>query len=396
MKGKKRHDFFYGFARAVCKGPLVRKFNFEYDKIKVEHTPYIVVANHLTNWDPLLVSISFKKQMYYVSSDHLLRMGLKGKIVNFALAPIPRAKTAQETQTVISIFRRLKEKANVCIFAEGTTSFDGESSEIQPAIGKLIKRSGVALVTYRLTGAYFSHPRWARFTHKGKMEGRLVEIYSPEKLAAMSEDEIYQIVVKDLYVNAYADQEKNKIAFKGKKPAECLETVLYCCPKCRQFGTLTSSSDMLFCTMSGCGLKVRYNEYCYFETSDTDSTEPPFKTIIDWVKWEKSEIDATAGKTTDDNTPILTDENQQLFETARASHNTQIAEGKLCLYKNRLTVDTKEFPLDDIIDMGTITMKTIVFATKEKIYEIHSKHPRSALKYQDMFKALKQKSKTID
>ncbi|MDR2542484.1 MAG: 1-acyl-sn-glycerol-3-phosphate acyltransferase [Treponema sp.] len=392
IKGKMRHSFIYRFGRVLCLPFLVRKFNLKYDKIKVPHTPYIVVANHLTNWDPLLIGMSFKKSMYYVASDHILRMGFKGKLLRFAVSPIARVKTAQETQTVITIFRRLKEKCNVCIFAEGTTSFDGETGEIPLSIGKLIKRAGVALVTYRFTGAYFSHPRWTRFTHKGKMEGRLVQVYSPEKIASMSEEEIYQVIKNDIYVNAYDDQKKEKIAFRGKNPAEYLETVLYCCPKCKQFGTLTSSNDLLFCT---CGFKVRYNEYCYFE-SPNNKEGPPFETIMDWVKWEREEIDkleaALAANDADNNTVIFTDINQQLFETARASHNTLIAEGNLIMYKDRLSVNGTDILFNEIIEMGIITMKTIVFATKDKIYEIHSKHPRSALKYWDMFKKIKQKT----
>jgi hypothetical protein len=62
------------------------------------------------------------------------------------------------------------------------------------------------------------------------------------------------------------------------------------------------------------------------------------------------------------------------------------------MYKDRLSVDETDILLNEIIDMGVITMKTIVFATKEKVYEIHSKHPRSALKYWDMFKKIKQKT----
>jgi len=392
MKGKKRHNFFYGLAWILCRRSLSKKFNFIFDNIKIKHSPYIVVANHLTNWDPLLIGLSFRKSMYYVASDHILRMGLKSKILEFTMSPIARVKTANETQTVISIFRRLKENCNICIFAEGTTSFNGETGEVQPSIGKLVKRAGVALVTYRFTGSYFTFPRWARFQRKGKIEGRLVQVYSPEKIASMSEDEIYQAVIKDIYVNAYDDQEKNPVRFRGKKPAEYLETVLYCCPKCKQFGTLKSCDDLLSCTDS-CGFKVRYNEYCYFEIPGSEET-PPFLTIIDWVKWERSVVTALLSGNIDSNTPIITDEKQELFEISRASHNTLIAEGNLSLYKNRLSItaqngQTIEFFISDIIDIGVITMKTIVFATEHKILEIHSKHPRSALIYMDIINTIK-------
>ena len=393
MKGKKRHDFVYKLTWALVHRPLARTYNFEYDTVDAGYSPYIVISNHLTNTDPLLIGLSFKKSMYYVASDHILRSGLKSKILNFLMSPIARAKTAQETQTVITIFRRLKENCNICIFAEGSTSFDGETGEIQRAIGKLVKRAAVALVTYRFTGSYFTYPRWARFIHRGKMRGRLVQIYSPEKIASMTEDEIYAAIIKDIYVNAYAEQEKNPVMFRGKNPAEYLETALYCCPKCGQFSTLKSRDDTLFCK---CGFQVRYNEFGYFETPGKKEP-PPFASILEWAKWQRGEINALARKmeSFDSDTPVFTDEDQRLFQITRASHNTLIAKGKLALFKNRLSVIEKsgkaaEFPLDNIADIGIITMMTIIFSTNEnKIFEIHSKQPRSALKYMEIYRARK-------
>jgi 1-acyl-sn-glycerol-3-phosphate acyltransferase len=393
VKGKKRHDFSYAMLGVFLRSYLTRRFNYKYDTVNVDHSPYIVISNHLTNWDPFLVGLSFKKSMYYVATDHIFRMGLVSKIIKFLISPIPRLKTAHETQTVISIFRRLKEHCNICIFAEGNASFDGQTGKIPFSIGKLVKRSGAALVTYRLSGAYFSYPRWARFHRTGKMTGRLARVYSPETLAAMTEEEIYSNIKNDLYVNAYEDQKKNPVAFTGKRPAEYLETVLYCCPECKKFSTLKSNNDRLFCE---CGFAVRFNEYGYFEMPDSDRS-PPFKTIHEWTKWQKKEIEKLVSftKTLDNNTPLFSDHGQTLFEIERVTRNIEIARGILCLYNDRISIIKKSgevinFPFTSIIDMSIITMMKIIFSasgTGQKFYEIHSDHPRSALKYLDAFRA---------
>jgi len=225
------------------------------------------------------------------------------------------------------------------------------------------------------------------------MEGRLVEIYSSEKIHSMSENEIYEAIKKDIYVSAYTEQEKNPVAFRGKKRAEYLETALYCCPKCSQFATLTSCDDMLSCT---CGFKVRYSEYGYFEIPG-NKEQPPFKTITDWAIWQRKQIDVLAGTldNIDSNTPIFSDVNQRLFEIQRATRNTFIADGKFILYKDRLSFIADEgkiidFPLKTIAEMSCFTKMRIIFSTNEhKLYEIHSKHPRSALKYLELFKVIK-------
>jgi len=393
IAGKERHDFSYRFAAVVLRKFLCHKFNFEYDKVEVGYSPYIVIANHLTNWDPLLIAMSFKKSMYYLASDYVYRVGFKSKLLRFLFSPIARARSALETSGVMTIFRRLREKCNICIFAEGNNPFDGETGAIQPTIGRLIKRAGVALVTYRFTGTYFSFPRWSRFMHRGKSEGRLVQIYSPEKLAAMTEDEISEAIKNDIYVNAYEEQKKNPLAFRGKRPAEYLETALYCCPKCRQFSTLKSKGARLFCK---CGFQVVYNDYGYFEIPGKKE-QPPFTTILDWSKWQKKEITKLAEEMLklDNNVPIFTDPNQKLYTTKRASHNTFLAKGSLYLYNDRISFvkknsETIEFPLDTIVDITVILKMAINFSTVDgKLYELHSTHPMSATKYLEMIKTIK-------
>ena len=400
IAGKERHDFSYRFSAKLLRKFLCHKFNFEYDKIEVGHSPYIVIANHLTNWDPLLIAMSFKKSMYYLASDYVYRVGFKSKLLRFLFSPIARARSALETTGVMTIFRRLRENCNICIFAEGNNSFDGETGVIQSSIGRLVKRAGVTLVTYRFTGTYFSFPRWSRFMHRGKSEGRLVEIYSPERLATMSEDEIYEVIKKDIYVNAYEEQEKNPVVFRGKNPAEYLETALYCCPVCRQFSTMRSAGSLFFCD---CGFKVHYNEYGFFELPNEDSsntaaqTAPPFTTILDWSKWQKKEITKLAEEMLklDNNVPIFTDPNQKLYTTKRASHNTFLAKGSLYLYNDRISFvkknsETIEFPLDTIVDITVILKMAINFSTVDgKLYELHSTHPMSATKYLEMIKTIK-------
>ena len=372
---------------------LCRKFNFEYDTIEVGHSPYIVISNHLTNWDPLLIAMSFKKSMYYLASDYVYRVGFKSKLLRFLFSPIARARSTVETSAVMTIFRRLREKCNICIFAEGNNSFDGETGEIQPSIGKLIKKAGVALVTYRFFGTYFSFPRWARFLHRGKSEGRLAQIYSPEQLATMTEEEIYEAIKKDIYVNAYDEQKKGPLAFCGKNPAEYLETALYCCPKCRHFSTLKSKGDRLFCK---CGFRVRFNEYGYFEMPGKTEA-PPFTTILDWSKWQKNELAALAEKmaAADRNAPIFADHIQKLYHVKRARYNTFMAKGSLYLYNDRISFVKKnseiiEFPLDTIMDLSVILKMAVLFSTSDgQLYEIHSNHPMSATKYLEMIKMLK-------
>ena len=69
--------------------------------------PCLIVANHVTNWDPLLLAASFPDTpIRFVASEHLFRHGLISKVIQWAVAPIPRRKAASGTDTVKSAERR--------------------------------------------------------------------------------------------------------------------------------------------------------------------------------------------------------------------------------------------------------------------------------------------------
>jgi 1-acyl-sn-glycerol-3-phosphate acyltransferase len=395
MKGSRRHLFVNRLGRIVLTPVMKAKFNFSFEKITPKSKPYILVANHVSNYDAILVGLSFKEVIYYVASDHLFRMGFVGWLLNFAIAPIPRAKATTETKTVMEIYKRLKEGHNICIFAEGNASFSGETGYIPPSIGKLAKRTGASLITYQLKGGYFSLPRWSHNVRKGRLTGTLVHEYTPEELRTMTDDAMNEAVRRDLYVNAYDDQEKELQAYRGDRLAEHLEYALFCCPKCLRYSTLRSQGERLSCS---CGLDLRYTEYGYLEPFTPGGEPAPFTRILDWVRWEKDVVRQDAARVLAGGdcaaTPIFSDEGQILLETVRARRNLVKGIGRVDFYCDRFTLTREDgsvllFPLDDISHMSIITQMNLIFTTRDGVsYELHSKQPRSALKYLEFYRQL--------
>ena len=54
--------------------------------------PYLVISNHTTELDCVLVGMSFKKQMYFVASEHVYRKGWVSKLLRWAFEPIAKIK----------------------------------------------------------------------------------------------------------------------------------------------------------------------------------------------------------------------------------------------------------------------------------------------------------------
>jgi 1-acyl-sn-glycerol-3-phosphate acyltransferase len=390
MKGLAWHRFVFRVLQIVMGPFLKRKLNYSYEKVKPSSRPYVILANHNTDYDPLLIGLAFPDHMYYVASEHIFRWGFVSKLINFLVAPIPRVKGTTEINTVMNIFKRLKAGANVCMFAEGNRSFSGETGEIPVSTGKLIKKSGVALITFRLDGGYFTSPRWSKTIRRGMMKGRKVKEYSVEELKNMTWEEINTAIKNDLYVDAYEEQKKNPIEYKGKKLAEDLETALYLCPKCSGIATLKSEDDRLFCS---CGMDLKYDSYGYFSSNNNEM--PPFNTVLEWCRFQDRNLreDIERIRNLPSDKLIYSDKDQTLWK-ADWGKNNLIGKGSLLLYNDRLVFDCVDkkytFELKNILDLGIIGQRVIAFATNDRqAYEIKSEHPRSALKYREIIKYLK-------
>lgn len=60
---------------------ISHKFRMTHEDLHVEG-PVLLIPNHVNAWDPLLVATSLKdKQLYYVASEHLFRLGFVSRLL---------------------------------------------------------------------------------------------------------------------------------------------------------------------------------------------------------------------------------------------------------------------------------------------------------------------------
>ena len=232
MEEYERHQRVWSLLYAGLSGWICHKFNLSHDDLKLEG-PCLLISNHVSAWDPLLVSMSLReKQVYFVASEHLFRLGLVTKLLGYLVAPIPRRKAASGSDTAKACLRHLRAGHSICLFAEGEQSWDGKTGPIFPATGKLAKASGASLVTFRLEGGYLSLPRWAKGVRRGKVHGGPVHIYSPGELKTMTPAQINAAIARDIAEDAWARQREAPVAYRGRDLAEGLERALFLCPGC--------------------------------------------------------------------------------------------------------------------------------------------------------------------
>lgn len=326
----RRHSLLWTLLRPLVILITKIKFNYHTKPFKASGS-HFVVANHNCEWDPVFIITTFRRQVYFVTSEHILRKGAVSRFLIWGQDPIGRQKGGSAAGTVKAILRRLRSGGSVCLYPEGNRSWDGVTAPFPPATGKLARASGSPLVTFRARGSYLANPRWAdNAVHRGRVDGEVVGVYPPETLRAMTNEEVNALIARDLYVDAYADQEPIPQRFRGKNLAEHLETLLFICPKCGEAHAMHSHGDRFFCAQ--CGYEVTMEDTGFFSGEDVI-----FKTVRHWRTWQDEKITALCAETPP-GYPIFRDDSMELWSVDFGRSAEKISSGELALYIDKIVL----------------------------------------------------------
>ncbi len=374
---KKRHQFYYHLLRPLVKLFLQLRFGYRCKMAKNLPENYIVISNHTTNYDMLFVGSSFRRQMYFVGSEHIARWKRAYKLIRHAFDPIIRRKGASAGRAVIEILKVLRAGGNVCLFAEGVRSWDGVTAPILPSTAQLVKSAGCGLVTYRITGGYFASPMWCGSRiRRGPVRGAPVRSFTKEQLSEMTVEEIYDVILTDLHEDAYARQAEAPQRFRGKELAEKLENLLFICPECGGRDTFRSKDDEVRC--EACGHTVRYDEYGAIHGSR-------FTSLKEWSDWQKEQV-------------LLDLKNGVAYTAAHAKlvriekHvETHVTEGEAVMTAELLRCGEMEFPMSTVLSLAMHDQRAVVFSAGKEYFEMLPAEGFNTLKfmlYYDACKAL--------
>lgn len=366
-KLNKWHVIFYETFQPVVIWYLRLFFDYKCEKVPKREENYIVLSNHVSDYDPIFVASSFKKQMYFVASEHIARWGWLFKLIDFLVAPIMRYKGTVAASTAIDILKKIKAGSNVCVFAEGVRTWDGVSSPILPSTAKLVKKAGCGLYTYKITGGYFASPMWSgSSTRRGPVFGAPVNFYSKEQLQNMTTDEIYDAIISDLYEDAYERQMKALQRYRGKNLAEGLENLMFICPSCGQKDAFTSKGNIVKCKK--CDLSYTYDEYGMLNGGD-------FTTVKEFSDWQTEQIRK------DIQEEVVYSAREGTLSTVKDHKEEFVTKGELTISAEGLTCGDFNVALTEISEMAMHGQRAIVFTAGKQYYELIPSEEANALKF---------------
>ncbi len=138
--------------------------------------PAVVVCNHVSFMDPILLAGCIKRPMRFVMWYRIFQIPLLRFFFEHMHA-IPIAGRMEDEQIMNEAFERVDEELAagnvVCIFPEGGITQDGKVQRFRPGIEKIIARRAVPVVPValgRLWGSWFSRRKTGGLRH---IPGRL-------------------------------------------------------------------------------------------------------------------------------------------------------------------------------------------------------------------------------
>jgi len=160
-------DLFRPFVRGVS------RLYFGLELRGVEHIPargpLVVVPNHQTFADPVLVTIPIRRRVYYMAWRRLFHIPVLGRMIRL-LRAFPVQLDARDPGAVREARRLLvDEDAVVMIFPEGGRSKDGTVGHFHLGAFRLAASLGVPALPVTIAGGHESWPPGRRLPRRGRI-----------------------------------------------------------------------------------------------------------------------------------------------------------------------------------------------------------------------------------
>jgi 1-acyl-sn-glycerol-3-phosphate acyltransferase len=133
------------------------------------HGPLVVVPNHQTFADPVLVTIPIRRRVYYMAWRRLFHVPVLGRLIRL-LRAFPVELDARDPGAVREARRRLvDEDAVVGIFPGGGRSKDGTLGRFHLGAFRLAASLGVPALPVTIAGGHESWPPGRRLPRRGRI-----------------------------------------------------------------------------------------------------------------------------------------------------------------------------------------------------------------------------------
>jgi 1-acyl-sn-glycerol-3-phosphate acyltransferase len=118
----------------------------------------LVLVNHQSFLDPLLVGVPLQRPVSYLARDSLFPVPVVGWVLRETYV-MPISRDSASTASIRNALARMNHGFLVGVFPEGTRSSDGSVGDFKPGFISLIRRARVPVYPVGIAGAHEAMPR---------------------------------------------------------------------------------------------------------------------------------------------------------------------------------------------------------------------------------------------
>ncbi|MEX0586959.1 MAG: lysophospholipid acyltransferase family protein [Pirellulales bacterium] len=181
----------YDFLRITCRALGVVLFRIRCEGR--QHVPaaggVLVLSNHQSNLDPVLVGLACDRRLNYLARETLFGFAPFRWPIN-SLDAIPIDREGLGMSGLKETLRRLKREEMVLIFPEGTRTADGQVAALKPGFSALAKRGALSLLPVAIEGAFEAWPRWQPLPGLAVIQLEFGPPILPEEISTFSDREL--------------------------------------------------------------------------------------------------------------------------------------------------------------------------------------------------------------
>ena len=181
--------WWYALCWVVCWAVCKALFRFHYTgRGNVPASgPLLVVSNHQSHLDPVLIGVACPRQVGALARASLFVGPFGWLIRSFGAVPVERGSA---TGGIRALLGMLRAGEAAIVFPEGTRTTDGQLQPFQGGFCAIARRGGAAIVPTTIDGAYAALPRGAALPRPRQIALAFKEPIMPDEIARLSDDEI--------------------------------------------------------------------------------------------------------------------------------------------------------------------------------------------------------------
>lgn len=156
----------YAFVKAILAAWFRLQFRLRAEGVGHEPSSgaVLVVANHVSALDPLLVGVKMRRRCAFMAKEELLRVPVLGRVLR-TLGVFAVRRGEPDRRSIRTALDLLAQGRVVIMFPEGTRSPDGRLQRAEPGAALLALRSGATVLPAVVVGSHRALPRgrwWPR------------------------------------------------------------------------------------------------------------------------------------------------------------------------------------------------------------------------------------------